>query len=102
MFLLLMPLGMLLIGGAANGWAVLADLVFYIFFAASTRLHDGAADVCGQRKDGGRRGSEEARGDPEGIAAPEPAPAGRKALQTAVFPLTMSPLPMTVLPDRRL
>ena len=33
MFLLLMPLGMLLIGGAANGWAVLADLVFYIFFA---------------------------------------------------------------------
>ena len=33
MFLLLMPLGMLLIGGAADGWAVLADLVFYIFFA---------------------------------------------------------------------
>lgn len=33
MFLLLMPLGMLLMGGAANGWAVLADLVFYIFFA---------------------------------------------------------------------
>ena len=32
MFLLLMPLGMLLIGGA-DGWAVLADLVFYIFFA---------------------------------------------------------------------
>ncbi len=33
MFLLLMPLGMVLIGGAADGWAVLADLVFYIFFA---------------------------------------------------------------------
>ena len=33
MFLLLMPLGMVLIGGAAEGWAVLADLVFYIFFA---------------------------------------------------------------------
>ncbi len=33
MFLLLMPLGMVLIGGAANGWAVLADLVFYIFLA---------------------------------------------------------------------
>ena len=33
MFLFLMPLGMVLIGGAANGWAVLADLVFYIFFA---------------------------------------------------------------------
>ena len=32
MFLLLMPLGMLLVGGA-DGWAVLADLVFYIFFA---------------------------------------------------------------------
>ena len=32
MFLLLMPLGMVLIGGA-DGWAVLADLVFYIFFA---------------------------------------------------------------------
>ena len=39
------------------------------FLRASARLHDGAADVCGQRKDGGRRGSEEARGDPEGIAA---------------------------------
>ena len=33
MFLFLMPLGMVLIGGAADGWAVLADLVFYIFFA---------------------------------------------------------------------
>ena len=33
MFLLLMPLGMVLVGGAADGWAVLADLVFYIFFA---------------------------------------------------------------------
>ena len=33
MFLLLMPLGMVLIGSAADGWAVLADLVFYIFFA---------------------------------------------------------------------
>ena len=32
MFLLLMPLGMVLVGGA-DGWAVLADLVFYIFFA---------------------------------------------------------------------
>ena len=32
-FLFLMPLGMVLIGGAADGWAVLADLVFYIFFA---------------------------------------------------------------------
>ena len=32
MFLLLMPLGMLLVGGA-DGWAVLVDLVFYIFFA---------------------------------------------------------------------
>ena len=33
MFLFLMPLGMVLVGGAADGWAVLADLVFYIFFA---------------------------------------------------------------------
>ena len=33
MFLLLMPLGMVLVGGAADGWAVLAELVFYIFFA---------------------------------------------------------------------
>ena len=33
MFLFLMPLGMVLIGGATDGWAVLADLVFYIFFA---------------------------------------------------------------------
>ena len=77
MFLLLMPLGMLLIGGAANGWAVLRLGILY--FLRLSRPHDGAADVCGQRKDGGRRGSEEARDDPEGNRQPEPAPAGRKS-----------------------
>ena len=68
MFLFLMPLGMVLIGGAADGWAVLADLVFYIFFAPPACLYDGAADVRGQRTDGGRRGSEQAGGDIEGVA----------------------------------
>lgn len=32
-FLFLLPVGMILISGAANGWEKLADLVFYIFFA---------------------------------------------------------------------